>query len=80
MKPAEVAEVRAALAKDMAECPSCQAGTIVTHATTYITEAGDRDTRSAAAHTYVCRSGSRHFDVATRTMVGRAHCTCDYCF
>lgn len=80
MKPAEVAEVRAALAKDMAECASCQAGTIVEHATTYIHEAGERDTHVPAAHTYRCRSGSRWFNPATRQMEGRAHCTCPVCW
>ncbi len=81
MKPDEVAEVRAALLADMKDCPSCNTpGNPVKHATTYITEAGERDTHVPAAHSYHCRSNSRWFNPATRQMEGRPHCTCDYCF
>ena len=78
MLPSDVAEVRAALEADKRDCPACQRGDIVSHGTTYISE--NRETRVVSAHSYKCRSGSRHFDPSVRTMVGRAHCTCDACF
>jgi hypothetical protein len=79
MLPSDVAEVRAALAADIAACPTCQKGGMMPqHATTYIHE--NRDTRAVSAHTYRCRSLSRWFNPMTRQMEGRRHCTCDACF
>jgi len=79
MLPSDVAEVRAAMLADVQDCLGCQEpGNPVKHMTTYITT--HPDTRVVSAHSYKCRSGSRHFDPSVRAMVGRAHCTCDYCF
>lgn len=77
MKASEIAEVSAALAADIEAC-GCKGKAGPTHATTYVH--GDSPTSKASAHSYVCRSGSRHFNPNTRQMEGRAHCTCDYCY
>ena len=78
MKPADIADVRLALATDTVTCASCIAGGPVKHGTTYIVEG--REGRGVSAHSYRCRSGSRWYNPQTRQMEGRAHCTCDYCF
>lgn len=76
----EIADVRAALAADVAACPTCQRGGMMpAHATyTYVHEA--TADRRASAHTYHCRSLSRWYNPQTGEMEGRAHCTCDSCF
>jgi hypothetical protein len=72
--PYEIAEVITALEEEVAQCAMCQRGEPMTprHATTYY--------RDGIAVTYWCRSGSRHYDHKTKTMVGSAHCTCDGCY
>lgn len=79
MLPSDVAEVRAAIAADIADCTTCQRGGMMPqHMTTYISEG--RDTHKVSAHTYRCRSFSRWFNPTTRKMEGRAHCTCPSCW
>lgn len=81
--PAEIAEAQAAIEADKASCPSCKAGTPVSHNTGGVFSRRVspivKETYSVAS-TYQCRSGSRWYNPATKKMEGRAHCTCDYCW
>lgn len=88
MNVAEIAECAAALEADKAACPTCLKASDGTpsHATT--STHGDIPAQpsrhvlasKASAHTYHCQSFSRWFNPVTRTMEGRSHCTCDYCY
>jgi hypothetical protein len=75
--PDIIAAMRKALAADVANCGQCKSGSPVSHARVMV--GTDLDGRQYA-YSAPCDSGSRHYDNATGLMVGRAHCTCDYCF
>lgn len=85
MNVAEIAECAAALAKDKADCLTCQSGEAgPIHATTWThgdyPASGGHPGGRASAHSHRCPSGSRWFNPETRQMEGRKHCTCDYCY